>query len=174
MNSQESGPNAYSPNVTIRPAATEDADGITRVYLESAEYHASLDPARYGIPSSAGIAARYRNGSQHPSHAAAEAITLVAELKNEIVGFLDARLDRSPDPMHKNLLYCVIAEIAVSRRHQNQLIGSRLLEAVEAWGRKHGADFASLEYLAENARAAEFYGTRLGYRPAHITAIKRL
>jgi len=83
-------------------------------------------------------------------------------------------MDRSPDPMYKNLLYCVIVEIAVSRGHQSQGIGCRLLDAAEAWGRVHGADFASLEYLAENARAAESYRRRMGYWPAHITAIKRL
>jgi GNAT superfamily N-acetyltransferase len=174
MNSQESGPDEHSPSVIIRSSASEDADGITRVYLESAEHHARLDPARYGIPSSAAIAARYRDGQQHPLQSAAEAITLVAELNNEIVGFLDARLDRSPDPMHKHLLYCVIVEIAVSRGHQSRGIGGRLLEAAEAWGREHGANFSSLEYLAENARAAEFYCRRMGYRAAHITAIKSL
>jgi ribosomal protein S18 acetylase RimI-like enzyme len=76
--------------------------------------------------------------------------------------------------MHKNLLYCVIVEVAVSRAHQSQGIGSRLLHAAEVWGREQGADLASLEYLAENTRAANFYHDRMRYRPAHITAIKRL
>jgi GNAT superfamily N-acetyltransferase len=173
MNRQESVPAPLSPPITIRPAAADDADGIARTFLESAEHHASLDPARYGVPSMAGIAARYRDGRQHPA-GAADAITLVAELGCEIIGFVDARLDRSPDPMHRKLLYCVVVEIAVSRRHQGQGVGGQLLQAVEAWGREHGADFASLEYLVENTRAGDFYQRRMGYQPAHITAIKRL
>jgi hypothetical protein len=37
--------------MTIRPAVPDDADRITRLYLESAEHHASLDPERYfGYP----------------------------------------------------------------------------------------------------------------------------
>src|SRR5215470_1314960 len=33
--------------ITIRPAVSEDADGIAGTFLETAEYHARLDPERY-------------------------------------------------------------------------------------------------------------------------------
>jgi ribosomal protein S18 acetylase RimI-like enzyme len=160
--------------ITIRPAVSEDADDIVRTYLESAEHHARLDPERYGVPAGEVISARYREGRQHPPDAGGEAITLVAELSGEIVGFIDARLDRSPDPMHREMIYCHVIEIAVSGRHQNHGIGGRLLQAAEDWGRRQGATFASLEYHAENTRAGEFYQRRMGYRTASITAIKRL
>jgi ribosomal protein S18 acetylase RimI-like enzyme len=149
---------------------SDDADGIARIYTESAEHHASIDPARYGVSAEDETARRYRDGRQH--HAQVVAITLVAERNGEALGFIDARLDRSPDPMHKNLLYCVIVEIAVSRVHQSQGIGGRLLHAAEVWGREQGADLASLEYREGNTRVASFYHDRMGYRPAHITAIK--
>lgn len=157
--------------ITIRPATAEDAGGITRVYLESADYHAGLDPERYWIPDADAIRARYRQGRRHPPHT--EAITLIAELVGEIVGFVDVRLQRSPDPMHREMLYCHIVEIAVSSRVRGQGIGAQLLRAAEDWGREHGADLASLEYLVNNKRAAALY-ERLGYRAAAVTATKRL
>ena len=46
--------------ITIRPAAAEDAEGITRTYMESSEHHARLDPERYRVPEVDAIAARYR------------------------------------------------------------------------------------------------------------------
>src|SRR5215469_5345925 len=95
------------------------------------------------------ISARYREGRQHPPQTEGESITLVADLGGEIVGFIDARLERSPDPMHREMLYCHIVEIAVGIAHQSQGIGRRLLEAAEDWGREHGAELASLEYLAQ-------------------------
>jgi ribosomal protein S18 acetylase RimI-like enzyme len=160
--------------ITIRPAVSEDADGIARAFVESAEYHTRLDPKRYLTPAVEIISARYREGRQHQSDGGEEGITLVAELSREIVGFVDARLEQSPDAMHREITYCHVAEIAVSSRHQKQGIGERLLRAVEDWGRRQGAEFASLEYHAANTRASTFYHRRMGYRVAHIIAIKRL
>jgi ribosomal protein S18 acetylase RimI-like enzyme len=164
----------HTAAANIRPAVPEDADEIARAYLESAEHHAQLDRERYWVPSGEAISVRYRNGWQHPSEADGKTITLVADLDGEIVGFVDARIQRSPDAMHRDLTYCHVAEIAVSNRHQSQGIGARLLRAAEDWGRAQGADFASLEYLAANTRAGVFYQQRMGYHTASITAIKRL
>lgn len=159
--------------IAIRPAAFRDAEGITRIYLESADYHASLDADRYWIPDAQAIKARYREGGQHPPHGEGEAVTLVAELSGEVVGFLDARLMRSPDPMHREMLYCHVAELAVSKTNRRHGIGALLLGAAKDWGRHQGAELTSLEYLATNKRAEAFYG-RLGYRPGSVIAIKRL
>lgn len=160
--------------ITIRPAVSEDADGIARVFLESAEYHERLDPERYSPPPAETIAARYRERRHCPADAGERSITLIAELGGEIVGFTDARLERSPDAMHREMIYCHVAEISVIRRYQNQGIGKQLLRAVEDWGRLLGAEFASLEYHAANKRAGIFYQRRMGYSAAAVTAIKRL
>jgi GNAT superfamily N-acetyltransferase len=158
--------------ITIRAAVSGDAEGITRTFLESAEYHADLDAERYWVPSAEMILARYREGRQHPADAVG--ITLVAVLGDEIVGFIDARLEQSLDVMHKEMTFCFIADVAVSRAHQSQGIGGRLLQSAEDWGRGLGAQFASLQYLAANAHAGEFYQHRMGYHVAAIMAIKRL
>jgi len=160
--------------ITIRRACSEDADGIARTFLESAEYHADLDPERYFAPAVETISARYREGGQHPRDAGGDGITLVAELGGEIAGFVDARLERSLDAMHREMTYCHVAEIAVKREHQSQGVGGRLLAAIEDWGRGQGAEFASLEYHAANSRASRFYQGPMGYRMAAVTAIKRL
>jgi hypothetical protein len=60
---------SYPAAIETRPAVPEDAEGITRTFLESGEYHAELDPERYSIPAFETILARYREGLQHPSHA---------------------------------------------------------------------------------------------------------
>src|ERR1700712_1745866 len=103
----------YPAEIEIRPAIPEDADGIARTFLESAEYHAELDPDRYSTPPVDTISAHYRENLQHSAHRGGEA-TLLAELKGEIVGFIDVRLEQSPDLMHREMVYCHIVEIAVS------------------------------------------------------------
>jgi GNAT superfamily N-acetyltransferase len=164
----------YPAAIEIRPAVLEDADGIARTFLESAEHHAELDPERYSTPTVETISARYREGRQHPSHAGREVVTLVAELSDEIVGFIDARLEQSPDAMHREMIYCHIAEIAVRCEHRNQGIGGRLLRAAEDWGHRLGAEFASLEYHAANTRELVLsgaYGLSPGIHHSHKTAL---
>lgn len=161
-----------SAAVTIRPAVPGDADGITRAFLDSAHYHAQLD-ARYGVPPADAISARYREGRQHAAEDRERSVTLVAELDGDIAGFVDVRLEQSPDPMHREMTYCHVVEIAVGGHHQRQGIGARLLGAAEEWGRSRGAAFALLEFLANNTRASAFY-ERMDYRVVSQTAIKRL
>jgi GNAT superfamily N-acetyltransferase len=142
------------------------------MYLESAEYHAGFDPERYSAPAFETTLARYREGRQHAA-ADGQGITVVAEVDGEIVGFVDAGLEQSLDLMHREITYCHVAELAVSDRHQNRGIGSLLLQAAEDWGRRMGAEFASLEFHNENKGAGLFY-QKMGYNPASVTAIKRL
>ena len=165
---------AGRPSVMIRPAVADDAYGIARAFLESAEHHATLDPLRYAVPSFEAILTHYREGQRHWGVADGKGITLVADLGGEIIGFIDARLEQSSDPMHRELVYCDISEIAVIRRDRNRGIGRRLLQGAETWGREHGADYASLEYHAANTTAGRFYQNRMGYRTTHIIAIKPL
>ena len=160
--------------ITIRPGSSDDAEGIAAVFLESAEYHAQLDPERYWVPPGETILGRYRHGRQHQTDEGQQGITLVSEVGGRIVGFIDARLERSPDSMHREMIYCQIVELAVSSSHQCQGIGGRLLRSAEEWGRQHDARFALLEYHAANARAGGFYQRRMGYGVAAITVIKPL
>ena len=122
----------YHLAIVIRPAVSEDADGIASTFLESAVYHAELNPERYSTPAFETISSSYRQNLQYPSHARGVEITLVAELNSEVVGFIDARLEQSSDAMHrKEMTYCHITEIAVRYAHQNEGVGSRLLQAAE-------------------------------------------
>jgi GNAT superfamily N-acetyltransferase len=161
------------PAAAIRRAVAEDADGITRTFLESAKHHAGLDSELYFVPDVETITARYKEGRQHPAEERAESITLVAELSGEIVGFIDARLYHPTDAMHRQMTCCLVSEIAIRREHQNHGIGGQLLRAAEDWGRQLGVEFAVLEYHAANTRAGAFY-QHMHYRLASITAIRRL
>jgi ribosomal protein S18 acetylase RimI-like enzyme len=165
---------AREPHILIRAAVPDDAPGIAEVYRQSAEHHSQLDPEQYLIPSFETVSARYgRCRPDRPSTGVA-AITLVAEIGTEIVGFVDVRLEESSDAMLREPIHCTISEIAVRTRHRNKGIGTELLRAAEDWGRKHGAQSSVLEYHVANTNAKNFYVRRMGYRETSITALKRL
>ena len=48
--------------ITIRLAASDDAEGIAKAFLQTADHHVTLDPERYSVPEFETIAARYREG----------------------------------------------------------------------------------------------------------------
>jgi ribosomal protein S18 acetylase RimI-like enzyme len=155
-----------SSELTIRPYVSDDLAGLTRVYLESAEHHAALDPQIYRVPSVDEIRARYEG------RIAALQVTLVAVREGKIVGFVDAQMLRSSDAMLRSTYYCHIAELAVGRECRSQGIGASLLQAAEVWGREHGAEVVSLDFHTANLRAADFYQQRMGYRVTSRTAVK--
>lgn len=158
--------------VRIRPAVAQDAEGITSVFLESAEHHFRLDADRYYVPERQAIIERYRTGQQHPGPGTV-ALTLVAEAGTEIAGFLDARLGEPFDAMHRRMSYCFIADIAVAAAYRSLGIGEQLMHAAEEWARRNGARFVTLEYHIANQRAAAFYGRR-GFHPTSMVAMKWL
>jgi len=159
-------------DVQIRLATPADAEGITRVYMQSAEHHAALDPKLCRVPDHATIFRRYQTGGQHPipgSHC----ITLVAEACGEIVGFVDARVENQFDPMLPPVPYCYVVEIGVAASHRGQGVGEQMMSAIEEWGLSRGAGYVVLEYNNRNTRAAAFYHRR-GYEPVSTSAIKWL
>jgi ribosomal protein S18 acetylase RimI-like enzyme len=159
---------------TIRPATAVDTHQIARAFLDSADHHARLDPERYVSPTVESVYAHYEQKQQSVRDSISGSATLVAELNGEVVGFVDLRLEHSPDPMHRRIIYCHVAEIAVKSDFRGQGLGQRLLQAGEDWGRARGAHFASLEFHAANLRAGRFYQQRMGYSVASMIAIKRL
>jgi len=156
----------------IRPAVPNDAAGIARVYMESAEHHARIDPERCHLPDAGFIEDRYRDGRQH-SDPEAPAVTLVAELDGAIVGFLDAQLQKPFDPMLRPFTYCFIADVAVGSAQRSRGIGKQLLEAAEHWAREHDAHYMSLLYNSGNTRVQELYAS-LGYLPGAVSLTKKL
>lgn len=143
-----------------------------RVFMESAEHHAAIDPEHCHVPDPAAIKQRYREGRQHPDPEA-PAVTLVAELAGEIAGFLDAQLQTPFDPMLRPMTYCFVADVAVATAHRNQGIGEQLMQAVEQWAREHNATYISLLYNRGNERVAGLY-ERLGFKTASVGMTKSL
>jgi GNAT superfamily N-acetyltransferase len=172
--SKQSIAKSQSEGLSIRPAEAADCTAIARVFMDSSEHHASLDPELFFIPDLAMVTERYREGHQHPLDKHDECITFVAELHGEVVGFVDARLDRPTDPMHREMVFCHVVELAVRRKFQSRGIGAQLLQAAEQWGHQRGAHIALLEHNQANSKASAFYRLRMGYRVTSITLIKRL
>src|SRR5690349_22430271 len=58
---------SQAETIRIRVASAEDIPNIAATFLESAQYHAHLDPERYSVPELETISARYQEARQHPA-----------------------------------------------------------------------------------------------------------
>jgi ribosomal protein S18 acetylase RimI-like enzyme len=81
---------------------------------------------------------------------------LVAEEDGQVVGYITARLD--PDSK-----IGWIPNYAVSPARQKHGIGRRLMDAVLAYFREHGMEYAKIETLAQNEVGTRYY-PKVGFR----------
>ncbi len=93
---------------------------------------------------------------------------------NEPIGFIHAQLQEPDDNgINRPQRFVCIWDIAVREGYRGVGAGSMLLEAALDWGRDQGAQYARLNVLAQNEKAARFYAKR-GFTPAQITLEARI
>ena len=145
--------------ISIRPAT--DADAVAMIGLEhaSAIHHASVDPARWRMPTLEQVASsRRRRRVAIPYDDA-----LVAVADGEVVGMIELWLKRQHDPDNTRMLGTrVDLGISVAPAWRGRGVGTALLIAAEDWGRERGATRMVLDLAAANEGALRLY-ERLGY-----------
>jgi GNAT superfamily N-acetyltransferase len=149
----------------IRTPRAGDGEGMADVWLDMSRYHAELDPALFRVPSREGMAESLERWATGHGD---DVRVLVAELDGRVVGFVGAVVAR-PDAdaagqLHRDLTQgrLVVHALGVLRPHWRRGIGSRLLAAVEEWGRGKGAEVAQLDTYIGSPVSVPFYLKR-GY-----------
>ncbi len=107
-------------------------------------------------------------------------IWLVAEVDGRVVGNLSAELQRPIETAARQLLRFLgetrlfVSALGVEQAYQRRGVATRLMEAVEQWGRDRGAVSVSLDTWIHSEQSVPFYERRMGYRRASIIFEKRL
>ncbi len=163
--------------VTVRPARSGDGAAISRVWLNAAAYYAELDPEHFQVPHAEGLAQGWDSQFDRLDD---DSLQLVAELDDQVVGWLWARIER-PGPNAAAQLTrehgwtrLVVASLIVDRDHWRSGTGTALLKAAESWGRAQGAQVARLDTYADSPVSVPFYEDHMGYRRRSIVFQKQL
>mgnify|MGYP002336020055 CR=1 FL=1 len=159
-------------SVSVRPATTGDVDALAEIYVSSARHHAALDPEFYAVPNRDAVVEHLRQTLE--PEADAHAVRLVAEVDGMVVGSAEVEL-RSPNSA--SMLRperAASVGMAVLEGHRGAGIGSRLMEAAEAWARERGATLMMLDASAANVDALRFYEQRHGYRLRGVLLTKQI
>lgn len=155
----------------IRSATIGDVEALAEIYVSSARHHATLDPEFYVVPDRDAVVRHLREALSLDD--AARGVRLVAELRGEVVASAEVEL-RSPSAasmLRQQVAASVGLAVLEDRRASG--VGSRLMEAAEAWARERGASLMMLDASAANVDARRFY-ERHGYRLRGVLLTKRL
>lgn len=156
----------------IRAATIEDADAMADVYISSARHHAALDPEFYTVPDREAVVRHLREALGLGD--SAKVVRLVAEVDGMVVGSAEVEL-RSPSTASMlRPARAASVGMAVLEDRRGAGIGSRLMEAAEAWARERGATLMMLDASATNVDALRFYQQRHGYQLRGVLLTKQL
>jgi aminoglycoside 2'-N-acetyltransferase I len=164
-------------DVVVRAARPGDGADLARGWLDGCRYYAALDPERFQVPDDDGLAEWVEELLRRPR--SDDEVWLVAEVDGRVVGNLSAELQAPVDSAARQLLRALgqprlfVRALGVEAAYQRRGVATRLMEAVERWGRERGAVLVSLDTWAHSEQSVPFY-QRLGYRRASIVFEKRL
>jgi GNAT superfamily N-acetyltransferase len=169
---------AVTESVVVRPARPGDAADLARNWLDVARHYAGLDADAFQVPAADGLVEWFEELLRRPR--SEDAVWLVAEVDGRVVGDVAARLERPAEDAARQLL-CDLGRVrlyvdalGVVGAYRRRGVGTRLMHAVEAWGRDRGAVRSVLTTYHASPLSVPFYEQRMGYTRRSIVLEKRL
>ncbi|MFP4552534.1 MAG: N-acetyltransferase family protein, partial [Actinomycetota bacterium] len=155
----------------IREFTSQDAESAARLYIQSAEHHAELDPDFYRVPALEDVVAHYQDMAKRIKTEPFNCF--VAESDEVMLGMVEVRISDQPSS-HSMLRPRRIAsaDIVVDSGNRRQGIGRALMQRAEEWACDHGATSLMLDMLRANEPALALY-TALGYEDHGALLLKR-
>ena len=161
--------------LTIRTPRPGDGAGMARVWLSAAAYYADLDPAHFQVPPAEGesFEASFGTGGE-------DELMLVADLDERVAGWLTARIEYPAPGAARQMTRehgwtrLHIDALMVDQAAWHQGVGTALLTAAEAWGRRRGAQVARLDTYYDSPVSVPFYERHMGYQRRAVVFQKSL
>jgi GNAT superfamily N-acetyltransferase len=164
--------------LVVRPARTSDAANLARNWIEVAHHYVELDPEAAQVPSTDGLVEFFEELLRRPW--SEDSVWLVAEVGGQVIGDISARLERpAKDAEHQVMrnmgeIRVYVDSLSVAEASRREGVGTRLMQAIEQWGRDRGAVRVMLDTHARSPLSVPFYERRMGYRRRSIVFEKRL
>lgn len=156
----------------IRPGRREDAPDAARLWVRSAEEHASYDPVYTVSPEAERTMRRFLADLTSSSHTFLFVATSSEGPDEEIIGFISGEL-REGSPTFHPKTWASVDDVYVTPEHRSQGIGKAFIERVKNWSREKGASGVSLQVAAANGRGRSFY-QNLGFREVSVYEVLEL
>ena len=159
----------------MREARESDREALARIHAEVARYYLDLAPDYFQVLE------RFAEELATDAPAVDSAtLRLVAEVEGEVVGALVARLLPPEAPAKRGITPELgvtslrIEYLAVTAASRRQGVGTRLVEAAEAWGRAAGATISETTTYHGSPLSVPFWGERMSYEELSLNLRKPL
>ncbi len=155
--------------VDICHAVPDDAARLADIYLDSARYHAWLDPDLYQVPDFDSIVRQFAEDLS-----GARSTALVAMIGGADAGFATISIVE-PGTRASMIRPRIVADVGLAVRagYRRQGVGRLLMVAAEEWAVRHQAEQMTLDCHAANEAAIGLY-RRLGYETTGLFMTKRI
>jgi ribosomal protein S18 acetylase RimI-like enzyme len=155
--------------VDVRLANLSDLDAVCRLAHDVSVLHAAMRPDVFAVPvDAAQRTARWRQDLEQPDRA-----SFVALRAGVAVGFISGKVADEPSDYFLPTRLCHVNSIGVVESERGRGIGRALMAALEAWGRRRGANEVHLTVWRFNERARALYA-ELGYEERTLLMCKRI
>jgi GNAT superfamily N-acetyltransferase len=152
--------------VQIRSAQATDGAAIDAAGYAAALHHHLADPELLPQPDQ-----HSTEWSAGALSGAPEAACLVAEIDEQVIGYVYATVVSESRPMFVPHRYGRIEAVAVRPEFRSRGIGTSLLRAAEQWLSEQGCEIVRLNVFTSNTAACALH-TRRGYTPV-VTLLER-
>jgi GNAT superfamily N-acetyltransferase len=166
------------PILKIREFQPGDGEGLAQVWVDAGRYYSELDPQRFQVPNTDGLAewtedrwTRRQNANQFDR---------VATLDGQIVGMVSAVLLEPVDgaahlpSREQSFRRLTVDALGVRTAFWRLGIGRQLMQAAEAWARTRGAQVIVLDTWIHSPVSVPFYEQHMGYTRQAVVFSKRL
>jgi len=155
--------------MAVRRASIQDLPLLVRVSREVQALHRAARPDFYRDPSDAEL-----EGSLRQQLGREDTVVLVADCREEVVGFLILRLQvQAAHVFAEGQRRAHVEQLGVRQDARRSGHGRLLMQAAEAQAREWSVDGVILDVQSLNQEALRFYEA-LGYQPYSARVFRRL
>jgi GNAT superfamily N-acetyltransferase len=168
---------ASMAGIIVRDARPGDGEALVRLHEDMAAYYADLAPQHFHAPDLDGLAQDLDDALGSPQE---HELHLVAEDDGQVIGALTATLLAPADGAERQITPDLgvtrlrIDYLATAANHRRGGVGTRLAEAAEAWGRRHGATLAETSTYQASPLSMPFWTERMSFEIRSVNLRKAL
>lgn len=138
------------PNLRVRAAHVDDLESLNEMMYCLHEEHHELSPVLFRPPEQ--IEKSIAVYIDHP-----ECLVFVAEVDNEVVGFVSGYFGQYESPVSQPVLMGTADELYITKPMRQHGLGAKLMEKLERNFIDYGAKFMFVEVWDKNKSAVAFY-----------------